>query len=420
MELEFLGACREVGKSSLAVRDGDLTVQLDAGMKVHDHAEAPQNPSHRADALVLSHAHLDHSGSAPLLYRNASLPTLLTEPTKTLTSILLEDSEKVAIKRKQAPVFSEKILKKYEQRAVPIAYGEEYEFYNGDSFVFHDAGHILGSALTLFRSKNKSVLYTGDFKLAETRMHRGADLPSESVDALVMESTYAAREMEPRTQLEDRFCASVRETLENGGPALIAAFAVGRAQELLQVLRSHGLYQYSVYLDGMAARVSSLSEEYPEFVKNPAALSDSLKECRFVQDRAERRDIAKRPSIIITTAGMLDGGPVLDYIRFLDTNGNGKLYLTGYQVQGTNGWRLMEEGRMVIDGKATRIQTPAEHYAFSAHASKEELHETAKRLNPQKVFCLHGEEESCLQLASDLKELGFDANAPQIGEKAEV
>ncbi|MCX6768035.1 MAG: MBL fold metallo-hydrolase [Candidatus Micrarchaeota archaeon] len=416
MKLVFHGACREIGRSCIEIQEGGSRVLLDAGMKVHDHAE-PVRVSGPFDAVILSHAHLDHSGALPTLQRHRPVPVYCTFPTVPLATLLLEDSEKVAMKRGHTPHFSAREMKALEKNTIPVPYRNEYEIAEEASFSFSDAGHIPGSAITAFHGSEKTLVYTGDYKLSPTRLHAGADLP-KAADVLVTESTYSEKELPDRKKLERDFCDGVRDVVESGLTALIPCFAVGRTQEILQVLEAGGIT--GAWIQGMGTKVCGILSDYPSYISSPRALAKALDESRFIETRKQARKVLEEPGVIIATAGMLDGGPALGYLIELNKTGKGKVFLTGFQVPGTNGRRLLEEGVVKTERGRLKINIAAEFYNFSAHSSRDDLFKTVERLSPEKVFCIHGDEPACIAFAEELREKGFEARAPQAGEAFEA
>jgi len=412
-----------VGKSCIAVETGDLRIALDCGMKVHDHNEPPSLDKLRFDACVLSHAHLDHSGGLPVLYKHASIPTFCTFPTIPMATLLLEDSEKLArLNGHELPYKRTDTIKLY-RKFTPLPYNSPYEFFDGSTFEFYDAGHIPGSAGIMFQSKKggkkKKIFYTGDFNSSETRLLSKAKFPDEKVDALVIESTYAFKEHTERKALEKKFAEKIEDCVADGCVALVSSFAVGRSQEILMVLNSMLRGKTKVYLDGMSQKVCTILADYPSYVKNYNAFSDAVKNASFVNGRSMRKRISEKPCVILTTSGMLEGGPVLNYLASLNKSGKGKIFLTGFQVEGTNGRALLDGRKLSIDGGEVAVRMPFEHFDFSAHASARQLRDLVRKMNPEKVFCVHG--DSCEAFAKDLREKdGFEAYAPALGEKHEI
>ena len=411
--LNFLGGAREVGRSAVLLQDGGKNIMLDHGMKLGVKQEYPL-PSARVDAVVLSHAHLDHSGSVPVIYNNELVPTFGTAPTLKLSELLLDDTLEIARKEHLQPRFHKRQISSFMNRYISLDYNSGSEF-GSFNIEMHDAGHVSGSAITLIeRTKakdNRRVVYTGDFKMEEQYLHRGAEVVKS--DVLITESTYATREHPDRTKLIKDFVENVKSTLDNGGTALVPVFAVGRSQEILSILHRHRLTPVT-YVDGMARAATSIILKHPDFIRHDGVLSKAVEECMMIKDKRHRKDVLKEPSIILTTAGMLNGGPVLSYITKL--NKSSKILITGYQVAGTNGRTLLDKGVVIIDEKAVKINTPTFYYDLSAHAGKDDLYKYVKQSAPRIVICMHGDEQNTTDFAENLKLEGFEAYSPKIGE----
>ncbi len=412
MLLRFLGGAREVGRSAILLEDGNRLL-LDYGVKLDHKTEYPSEAP-AVDAAVLSHAHLDHSGFLPALYNKNFPQAIGTAPTLKLSTLLLEDSLSVARKQHMHERFHKRQIKSFENRFVSAAYHSGTEI-GGFRIELFNAGHISGSAITLVEKSNSRIVYTGDFKLAEQELHAGAEIVKS--DVLITEATYANRKHPDRQALIASLIGKIREVLDNGGTALIPVFAVGRSQEILAILHRHGLAG-STYLDGMARSATAISLKYPKFIRHADILAKAVSEAVSISERGERKRALDEPSIIVTTAGMLSGGPVLDYITRL--NENSHIFLTGYQVEGTNGRMLLDKGAISVRGDIRKIPTPVGYYDLSAHADKDDLYEYAKRSSPQKVVCVHGDADVAAQYAESLKLDGFDAYAPKNGESIEL
>lgn len=414
MEFTFLGGAGEVGRSAILMSDS-INILFDYGVKI----EGPDNyplPAKRVDLCAVSHAHLDHSGSLPILYHYSLPVTFGTPPTMKLSELLIEDSMKLAKRKHEKPKFFRNQVKMLLERYVGYDYGKRFGFGNYD-MTLHDAGHICGSAITVAeRAKDGfKVAYTGDFKMEPQSLHNGAEVVKS--DVLIIESTYALKEHPERAELERRFVNDVKETIDNGGTALIPVFAVGRSQEMLATLCKNGLIDHT-YIDGMARAATEICIAHPEFFTNPDLLKEAYDKVGFVSSGYHRREIEEGGKIVVTTSGMLNGGPVLNYITKL--NRNSKIFITGFQVEGTNGRRLMDGEPLVIDNRKFRVQVPFEVYDFSAHAGRRELYDYVKKSSPHDVICVHGEAESSKSFAAGLKEEGFNAHAPKVGERIKI
>lgn len=418
LKLNFLGAAREVGRSCIRVQAGEVDILLDAGVKMEGRIVRFPSPTPRsADAVVVTHCHLDHMGFLPAFFSSnpRKAPFLCSPPTEPLISLLLADSLKISQSKRQKPYFSPQDLRKLPRYAHCMMYRKPYEFFDGTQVALLDAGHVLGSAQALVTPPKSSgglpLLYSGDIKMLPSRMHSGADIPDCEVGALLVESTYANREHPDRPALERKFCNELKKAFSEGYSVLIPAFAVGRSQEILMILRENGV-NVPTYLDGMAQKATQIALDYSSYLRDGRTFRDAVKHVHFVSEKTRQRLGGNAPAVIIASAGMLEGGPILGYIQRLSRAGRLKIFLTGFQVPGTNGRRLMETGELILDGKRTRVNAEVQFYDFSAHAGKAELYDYVRKVNPQKVFCIHGDEEACLDFAQNLQEEGFDAVAP--------
>jgi putative mRNA 3-end processing factor len=409
LDIKFLGGANEVGRSGFLLR-GKKSILLDYGVKVEGNTEYPLQAG-RIDLCILSHAHLDHSGYVPSIYRSSFPPTLGTIPTLKLAELLIEDSFKLNRDRHEKPPFFRREIKSFTERYLPRDYGNEIQL-DDYTVTLHDAGHIAGSAIAKIENKKgRRIAYTGDFKLSEQLLQKGAE--KVEADVLIIESTYATSEHPPRQQLIKGFIEDVKEVLDSGGIALVPVFAVGRAQELLAILCDNGLIDRT-YLDGMAKAATEIASAYPEFIHNNDLLQRAMKGASWIEFPNQRRSALRGGTIILTTSGMLNGGPVVNYITKL--NKNSKIFLTGYQVEGTNGRRLLENKPLLIDNRKISIKTPVSFNDFSAHAGKEDLHRYIKASKAHTVICVHGSMDNTTALAQSLREEGLEAYAPNVGD----
>lgn len=414
MDIQILGAGQEVGRSGILLK-GNKNILLDYGIKVEAKVEYPL-PAQNVDAYVLSHAHLDHSGFSPALYHYGMPAAFGTQPTKDLAELLIDDAIELNKKKHSHPKFKKTELRSFLNSFTPYAYKERVDF-DQYAISLHDAGHITGSAITRIENQRngRRIVYTGDFKLSPQMLHDGAEIVES--DILIIESTYAIKEHPNRENLIKLFVDNIRKIIENNGVALIPVFAVGRSQEVLAILEKHKLTNYT-YLDGMARSATRITLEHPEFIDNAHLLESAMTKVTTLKKPQEREEALGGGGIVVTTAGMLSGGPALNYITKL--NDRSMIFLTGYQAENTNGRRLLENKPLIIDEQRVFIKTPFSFYDLSAHAGQEDLYNYVKRSDPETVICVHGDDESTVAFKDWLQIEGFDAHAPRNGERVRV
>jgi len=410
------GGCNEVGRSSFLLDFGEKIV-LDRGVKLTpDGSEYPLPVETNLDAVIISHGHLDHSGALPDLFVNSSILSYMTAPTLEISKILWFDTLKIAGLESESISFSKDEVEEAAQYTFPVDYRRVLQITKGCSMQFFDAGHILGSAMPKLTFGEKSFLYTGDFKVRETRLFKGCDMDVGKVDWLAIESTYGDRNHPPRKECEKLFIEEIQETLDRGGTALVPAFAVGRSQELIDVLHGHKI-NAPIYLDGMGQKVARTTLRFPRFLKNHQFLKKALDKTLWVKNNADRNRALKQPSVIVTTAGMLQGGPALNYLKRIYKDEKSNVFLTGFQVEGTPGRTLMETNKIDIDGKIYDIKGKVEKFDFSAHASQREMIKAITKWQPKKILLVHGDKEVIEVFKQKiLEETGIETIVPELGK----
>ena len=280
---------------------------------------------------------------------------------------------------------------------------------------FHNAGHIPGSAHVLVDDGETLLLYTGDFHTEDQRLVSGTTARPDA-DVVICESTYADVEHEDRANVEEQFAQSVETTLWEGGTVVVPAFAIGRTQEMLLVCEAHDI---PCYVDGMGKDVTRMLLEHPEFVRDADALRRAKSHARFVTGRdGQRKRIAEQNAAIVTTSGMLSGGPAMTYLPEIRSNPTNKVTMTGYQVDGTPGRDLVETGSAEIDGRILPVAARVEQYDFSAHADRTGLRRFLTDYGDATILVDHG--DRCAAFADELVADGFAATAPEIGETVVV
>ncbi|MFB6201970.1 MAG: MBL fold metallo-hydrolase, partial [Halorhabdus sp.] len=306
--------------------------------------------------------------------------------------------------------FTEQEITRVTQVSETHDYREPFEA-AGYQVTFFDAGHIPGSAHVLIDDGETRILYTGDFHTTDQRLVAGTTARPDA-DVVITESTYSDVTHEDRVTIEDRFAESVKTTLWEGGTVVIPAFAIGRTQEIMLICAAHDI---PCYVDGMGTDVTELLRRYPAFLRDPDALQRAKSHARFVTGRdGQRKRIAEQNTAIITTSGMLSGGPAMTYVPAIRDRPVNKIALTGYQVAGTPGRELLETGRAEIDGQVMPISAQVEQYDFSAHADRDGLLDLLDTYREADVLVTHG--DRCVEFAAELREEGFDASAPARGE----
>jgi len=414
MQLKFLGGAREVGKSAILVDTGKEKFVMDYGIEVQE-GKKPIQPPLDLDGVFITHAHLDHSGFAPGLYSRGYQGRIYATPaTFDLCHMLLEDSLKVQRLRRQEAGFSSQDIKRMGKKEKTMDFRQPQEF--GSSTVeMLSAGHIPGAAMILIRSRGKSVVYTGDIKFTDTDFMFGADTDVENIDVLISESTYSYKDHPDRKKLKAQLLHIIEQTCHNGGVTLLPAFAVGRTQELLLLLKD---INFPIFIDGMGIRATQRILSHPKSCLNSRELARVFGNANKIRRHRERPDAVKRSAVIITTAGMLQGGPVSFYIRKLLERPDCAMVLSGYQVDGTPGRNLLETGVYTTSEIEAKPQFPIHFLDFSAHTDRSHLIEFYKHVNPKKIVVVHG--DRTLEFAEELKGMGFDAQAPKNGEIVKI
>jgi putative mRNA 3-end processing factor len=405
--LSFLGAMSCVGASGVLLETGAEKLLIDYGTKPSEVPPKFPLPVGRVDAILLSHAHLDHSGAVPLLMKNNSPPVYALEVTKELTELLLLDSIKISHEEGISLPFSKQHVEQTMENFVLLDYKKKFRV-GSTEITFLDAGHIPGSTMVHLKTGRQKILYTGDFNNINTRLLKAHEAELPEVDTLITECTYSDRDHPDRKSEEKELVKIVEETISKDGTAIISAFAVGRAQEVLLILQKHGI-DYPLYLDGMAKNATTIISRHRNLLKEPDSLDLALENVTYVRPRMRKR-LVKEPCVIVTTSGMLSGGPVVQYIKALHADERSSLLLTGWQLEGTPGKILLETGRFIGDGLDLEVRMFVKRLDLSAHVGRSGLVEFIKKVAPEKVFCIHGDHTQ--EFASELRGKGLDAVAP--------
>ncbi|MCS6769046.1 MAG: MBL fold metallo-hydrolase [Candidatus Caldarchaeum sp.] len=413
MEVSFLGGSLEVGRSAVLVSYKNTKVLLDYGVMLNDHPEFPLPvETRKLNAAILTHAHLDHSGALPMLYISYAPKLYCTSMTKDTATLLIQDFIKLS---GEHLVFEKKEMDRMLQNTRTVYYREPFRV--GDLEIeLVDAGHIPGSAQVVVNG-DKTLAYTGDFTTVRTRLLDGADTIIGNVDAVVIESTYAHEDHRPRPELEKEFVKACREVVENGGTVLVPAFSVGRAQEIVCILTAHN-FKHPLWLDGMAKKAMEFYLGDKKFIDGVDVLEKASRKTRMVHGRRGRETALSEPSVIVSPAGMLKGGPAMYYAPRVVEDEKSAIFLASFQIPGTPGEILLNRGVLVVDGAEKPANCQVKQFRFSGHAGRAQLHDYLRKVESNaKVFTIHGEPQQCMLLASwASKELGAESTSPERGQ----
>lgn len=414
VEIKFLGACREVGRSGVQLSSAKDRFLFDYGYEVQ-YGHVPIEPRLPLSGVFISHAHIDHSGMVPQLYRMGYQGSVYTtRATAGIMEILLRDSIKVQKKRGEETHFLPGDIVKTMRLNKTPELGKPVRF-SDSSVTLLDAGHIPGAAGVLLETGGKKILYTGDIKFIDTQLVRGAKMDVNGLDALLCESTYSYKDHPDREKLEDQLRELCQETIYNNGFMLIPSFAVGRTQELLLILHDLG---FPIHVDGMGIEVTETMLRHPRSLADNKMLQKAFGRAHRVSGYKDRKKVLEKPGIIICTAGMMNGGPVSYYIKKLHDRENCTLAMTGYQVEGTVGRTLLDTGRYINEGINVRPKMRMDFMDFSAHSDRSHTIDYIKRVKPRKIFFMHGDRTQ--EFAKEFRGMGFDASAPKNGDVVNI
>jgi KH/beta-lactamase-domain protein len=429
IRLTALGGFREVGRSCLILQTPESRVLIDCGIKPGTNEFPYLNVSEadltKINAIVLSHAHMDHCGVIPLLYEMGyDGPLYLTAPTRDLMVLLCMDYIELTQREGRTAPYSTKGIKEAVKHSICLDYGEVSDITPDMRLTLLNSGHILGSSLVHIHVGNglHNVLYTSDMKFDRTALFEPASNNFSRAETIITESTYGSRDdiMPKRKEAEQQLIDACNRTCKRGGICLIPSFAVERSQDVMAILARSG-FKYPVYIDGMVWDATAIHTAYPEYFnrelqklilqqgENP--FTDKI--FKRIGSEDERKKILEsgEPCVIIATSGMLVAGPSVGWLKKLAEDKKHSLVFVGYQAEGSLGRRIQKGWKEIPmdskNGKTSAVQVNLEIitvHGLSGHSDYKQTVNYISRLKqkPERIIVDHGENSKCVELSKTL------------------
>jgi KH/beta-lactamase-domain protein len=451
-----LGGFHEVGRSAILLRTKESQVLLDCGInpgsikpsEAYPRLDVAQFDLETLDAVIISHAHLDHCGFLPFLFKYGyDGPVYCSAPTLSLMTLLQLDCLDVLKKQGKKAPYHQRDVREAVVHTIPLRYGLVTDLSPDIRLTLHNAGHILGSSITHLHIGQglHNIVYTGDYKYGNTMLLEPANSEFPRVETLITESTYgASRDIMPnRRRSEEKLVSIINQTLDKKGKVLIPVPAVGRSQEIMLILdeymRSGFLKETPIFIEGMISEATSIHTAYPEYLskkvrnfilhegENPFQ-SDYF---TIVEHPSARQEIIDGdPCIILATSGMMEGGPVIEYFKYLASDEKNSVVLVSYQIEGTLGRRLQKgvketsminnDGRIEIAKVNLKVESVN---GFSGHSDRKQIFNYIHRLSPkpERILVGHGEKSKSLDLAATFRRrYKLDARVPAVLETVKL
>ena len=452
IRITMLGAAREVGRSAVLVETRESQILVDCGInpgstrpfEAFPRFDVAQFDPSNLDAVVISHAHLDHCGFLPFLYKYGfDGPVYCSVPNLNLMTLLQLDYLDVLSKQGLPLFYDQKDVRDSILHTIPLRFGVVTDIAPDIRLTLHNAGHILGSSVVHLHVGEgyHNIVYTGDFKYGKTMLLEAAAKDFPRVETIITEATYSGPNdiMPTREEAEERLVTIINETLTRGGKVLIPVPAVGRAQEIMLILDEYmkrGMMKEApVFIEGMISEATAIHTAHPEYLSREirnSVLNEGVNPFEsdyftVVEHPSARQDIIEgEPCIIVATAGMLEGGPIIDYFQQLAEEKLNTIIFVSYQIEGTLGRRVQKrvpevsifnsEGRIKVIKCNLEVQTVE---GFSGHSDRRQIIGYIRKLapKPDNVIVCHGERSKCLGLAEYLRgRYKINAMAPDILE----
>jgi KH/beta-lactamase-domain protein len=434
LRMTVLGGAQEVGRSAFLIKTRESSVLLDCGIHPGSNRpfesfprfDSPEFEIDSLDAVVISHAHLDHCGLAPFLFKYGyDGPIYCTAPTSNLMTMLQLDYLDVAGKQGVTPFYDQKDVRECVLHTIPLRYGVVTDIAPDIRLTLHNSGHILGGAMVHLHIGEglHNIVYTSDYKFGRTMLLEAATTDFPRVETVITESTYSGADdiVPSRMEAEEALTKVINATLERKGKVLIPVPAVGRAQEIMLVIDGYmkrGLMKEApVFIEGMISEATAIHTAYPEYLGREVRHSILHEEINpfqsdyftIVEHPSVRQGIIEgEPCIVLATSGMLEGGPVIEYFKNWASNDKNSIIFVSYQIEGTMGRRVQkgvgEVTMMDNEGKMAALSIKMgvnSIEGFSGHSDRRQLVNYLTHLNPkpERVFVVHGEKQKTVNFA---------------------
>ena len=454
IRMTYLGSGRQVGRSCIFLQTPESRILLDCGINVasadkpYPYLDAPEFNINELDAVILSHAHIDHCGFIPYLFKYGYRgPVYCTEPSRDVSALLLLDYIKIQRADGSDPIFKAEEIKEMVKHTITLEYDEVSDVTPDVRITMYNAGHILGSAMVHLHVGNglHNILYSGDQKYGKTLLLEPAVTMFPRLETLMLEATYGGKEniMPHRQETDEELMTIIKETIERKGKVLIPTLGVGRAQEVMlaieAMVREGRMEPVPVYIDGMVWDVTAIHTAYPEYLNNSVRKLIFHKDqnpflheiFKRVGSQKERMDVIENTGacVVLATSGMLTGGPSVEYLKHLCDNPKNAIGFVNYQGEGSMGRRIQKgekEFTFSDGGKQEVLQIKMQVHTvegFSGHSSRNQLMNFVAKCEPRpkKVIVNHGENSRCLDLASSIhKGFRIETVAPRNLETVRV
>ncbi len=440
IRLTSLGSFREVGRSCIFLQTPQSKILLDCGMSVaatasnpFPYLDAPEFRIQDLDAIILSHAHTDHSGLVPYLYEYGYRgPLYCTRPTRDLSALLQLDYLQICQRENKKAAYTSKGIEEAIKHCIALDYGEVSDITPDMRITLNNAGHILGSSVVHIHIGDGlyNILYTGDIKYESTKLFEKTSSDFARVEAVIIEGTYGGAEnvLPPHKEGAKMLVDFVKIAIARGGRVLIPCFAVGRSQDIITILTDTDI-DVPMYLDGMLWDATAIHTAYPEFLasqiqnqilhKSRNPFTDPR--LKGIGSQKEREQVfnSTGPCIVLSTSGMLMGGPAIEYLKNFSDDPKNMLLFVGYQAEGTPGRRIQKGWKEIHmdDGKMLNLKLDVQTTkGLGGHSDQRQLMNYIRSLpnKPKKIIVNHCENSRCVDFARAIhSEFRVESIAPK-------